>query len=170
MKHIRVGRLAALLTHRHSFLFFNVLITYLLIASIVQMIPMIFNEENNVHRLEEILDATATMLVAYGVVLEERESLMRILGVTRDYLDDCVDHLCHDLGVLLLVIGLLVEVTVQLIKIPNSIVNTDGIEWLIFLSGAIFTTIASYVMICNCIKMIRPAASFQQETAPLTKH
>lgn len=149
------SRLAGILIDRYSFTLFNLFIVYVLIASIIRMAPMLFNIINNIIELEGICDASATILIAYGVVLEERASLMKILGIPPKVLDDHIDHLCHDLGVELLVIGLLMEVVVQLIRIPNEIVNTDGIEWFIFLSGAIFAFLSSYLIIVNCFKLVR---------------
>jgi hypothetical protein len=119
------------------------------------MAPMLFDAGNYIHALDDICDANGTILIAYGVVLEERESIMRILGVCAGNIDCKIDGLCHDLGVELLVIGLFMEVVVQLIKIPNTIVNTDGIEWLLFIFGSVFAVTSACLIVVNCFKLTR---------------
>jgi len=79
----------------------------------------------------EGVSGLATMFVGYGVVVESRADLMRIGGLypalDSDY-QHRIDGLCHDYGLLFLVVALLLEVSEQLLLLPNDFVNTAGFE------------------------------------------
>lgn len=91
------------------------------------------------HGMEEILEGLGTILVALGVALEERETLMKFLGVYPAGLTPVqarVDHHCHGYGLLLLLVGLLVEVAVYVIRMPN--LNTVDFDPALLLAGTAF--------------------------------
>ena len=118
---------------------------------IVKMIPMLFHTANNVPELEEMVDGIATIFVAYGVALEERGSLMHIFHLYPALVSprqDFTDHICHSYGLSLLLLGLFMELAVQLVKIPDRVINTQGIEWLMF-SIALAFIMGSTYMICR---------------------
>jgi hypothetical protein len=118
---------------------------------IVKMIPMLFQTTQNVTELEEMVDGIATIFVAYGVALEERSSLMHIFHLYPARFSprqEFTDHICHSYGLSLLLLGLFMELAVQLVKIPDRVINTQGIEWLMF-SIALAFIVASTYMICR---------------------
>lgn len=72
--------------------------------------------------MEDILAGLSTILVAYGVVLEERETLLRFLRVYPGELtplQERVDHLCRGYGLLVILLGMFVGVFVYLIRMPD---------------------------------------------------
>jgi len=91
------------------------------------------------HGMEETLEGLGTILVALGVALEERETLMKFLGVYPTGLTPvqaCVDHHCHGYGLLLLLAGLFVEVVVYVIRMPN--LETANFDPTLLLAGTAF--------------------------------
>lgn len=74
------------------------------------------------HAMEEILEGLGTILVAFGVAAEERETLLKFLRVYpegRTPAQARTDHHCHGYGLILLLVGLFVEVSVYLIRMPD---------------------------------------------------
>jgi hypothetical protein len=91
------------------------------------------------HGMEETLEGLGTILVALGVALEERETLMKFIGVYPAGLTPVqarVDHHCHGYGLLLLLVGLLVEVAVYVIRMPD--LNTVDFDPALLLAGTAF--------------------------------
>ena len=148
--------------NRHGITLFNLLLLGILVSSIVHMLGMLFDPANDFEEMERTLEGIATIFVAYGVVLEERESLLRIFRYYPRFVSDLesrVDHVCHDYGVLFLVIGLLVEVAAELVKIPNRIVNTDNLEGILFGVGLLLLVAGGYYTAEFCHRLFtnRPA-------------
>ncbi|MBU1231105.1 MAG: hypothetical protein KKA55_13780 [Proteobacteria bacterium] len=81
------------------------------------------------HALEEILQGLSTILVAFGVVLQEREALLTFLKLYphgRTPLQARVDHHCSGYGLSVILVGLFVGVAVYLIRMPDlDIVDFD---------------------------------------------
>jgi hypothetical protein len=150
--------LAKALTSRTSICIVNGLLLLITGASLYQAGKLLFNLTNDFAAIEEILDDLATIFIAYGVGLEERGALMGFSGLYPRFFDareDAADHLCHAHGLYLLLLGLAMEVSVALIKIPNTIVNTDGVEGLIFGIGLALCAAAGFVLAGLCHRLIR---------------
>ena len=97
--------------------------------------------------MEEILEGLGTILVALGVALEERETLMKFIGVYPAGLTPeqaCVDHHCHGYGLLLLLVGLFVEVAVYIIRMPN--LDTVDFDPGLILVGTAFCVLGSLLL------------------------
>lgn len=133
--------------------FFIALINLLLLASginsVRSMLPLLGNAVNDISTLEHISEGYGTILIAFGVAAEERESLMRFFGLYPRFasaLQTAVDHVCHDFGLSILLLGLFMELGVQAVKLPNEIINTDGIEHLIFGATAVLMALTTWVL------------------------
>ena len=70
-------KLAKILTSRLSLCIINGLILTITLTSLYETTKLLFNRTNDFNQIEEILDGIGTIFVAYGVALEERDSLMR---------------------------------------------------------------------------------------------
>jgi len=117
-------RLLFCLTSRTAISLFNIVILLLLVQGVLEVaFSFHFNLELPVqHDMEETLEGLGTILVALGVALEERETLMKFLKLYPEGLtpfQELVDHHCHGYGLILLLLGLLVEVVVYIVKMPN---------------------------------------------------
>lgn len=92
------------------------------------------------HAMEEILEGLGTILVAFGVAAEERETLLKFLGVYpqgRTTQQARTDHHCHGYGLILLLVGLFVEVSVYIIRMPD--LPTLDFDILLILTGTALT-------------------------------
>jgi len=117
----------------------NLLLLALLMQGVFQVLVQMPRVAEFQHGMEEILEGLGTILVALGVALEERETLMKFLGVYPAGLTPLqvqVDHHCHGYGLLLLLAGLFVEVCVYIIRMPN--LDTVNFDPALLLVGALF--------------------------------
>ena len=90
------------------------------------------------HAMEEIIAVLAAILVAFGVALEERETLLKFVGLYPDGLtpqQGRMDHHCHGHGLSLLLLGLFSEVAVYLIRMPD--INTLDFDMVLIALGAV---------------------------------
>ena len=90
------------------------------------------------HAMEEIIAGLAAILVAFGVALEERETLLKFVGLYPDGLtpqQGRMDHHCHGHGLSLLLLGLSPEVAVHLIRMPD--INTLDFDMVLIALGAV---------------------------------
>jgi hypothetical protein len=88
--------------------------------------------------MEEIIAGLAAILVAFGVALEERETLLKFVGLYPDGLtpqQERMDHHCHGHGLSLLLLGLFSEVAVYLIRMPD--INTLDFDMVLIALGAV---------------------------------
>lgn len=110
------------LTSRTAINVGNIFLLFLLLHGIYAVLADFSHVDELQHGMEETLEGLGTILVALGVALEERETLMKFLGVYPEGLTPVqsrVDHHCHGYGLLLLLVGLFVEVSVYLIRMPD---------------------------------------------------
>ena len=90
------------------------------------------------HAMEEVIAGLAAILVAFGVALEERETLLKFVGLYPDGLtpqQGRMDHHCHGHGLSLLLLGLFSEVAVYLIRMPD--INTLDFDMVLIALGAV---------------------------------
>ncbi len=73
------------LTGRNGILFFNVLILALSIFSLWITAPMLLNAVDNIADLENVSESLGVILIAYGVAIEERHSLMPFSSFIRNF-------------------------------------------------------------------------------------
>jgi len=127
------------LTSRTAINVVNLFLLLLLLHGISEVLSNFSRVAELQHGMEETLEGLGTILVALGVALEERETLMKFLGVYPAGLTPVqarVDHHCHGYGLLLLLVGLLVEVAVYVIRMPN--LNTVDFDPALLLAGTAF--------------------------------
>ena len=90
------------------------------------------------HAMEEIIAGLAAILVAFGVALEERETLLKFVGLYPDGLtpqQGRMDHHCHGHGLSLLLLVLFSEVAVYLIRMPD--ITTLDFDMVLIALGAV---------------------------------
>ena len=150
-------RLGRFLTHRYTLIVFNLVLLAILFNSFWEAFGYLTDAVNNADEIEEVLDGLGAIFVAYGVALEERETLMKIFRLypkLQNPLEEEIDHICHISGLLLLVAGLFMEVAVEAVKLPDSIFNTRGLETWVFCAGFLFGTLAAGVLIHQAYKLL----------------
>ena len=89
------------------------------------------NPANHFEEAVELWEGYGTILLGLGVILEEHASLGHIFGLRRnaDSEANAVERVCHDYGVLFCVLGVIVELFAWLVKIPNIVLDSYGVEF-----------------------------------------
>lgn len=138
----------------------NTIFMGIMVFSFADITCTLGNSVDDTERVESILEGLATMFVAYGVALEEREFLMRMIGYYPASLtpqETYLDHISHHYGVLLLIVGLIAEVIIQIIKIPDRFIDTFSFELLIYALAAVCLVVIGYWLVAFCYKLVQAA-------------
>lgn len=158
---------AYFLLNRYTVTIFNLLLMVLLVLALKDLIELLMTEKQAVEEMLKVVGGTGTIMVTYGIVLEEREALMHIFGCYPKHKtpNQCLtDNICSDAGILLLVIGLLVEVLTEIVEIPDAIVNTKGHESVIFAAGGFLLVITLLHFVIFCYKLLTLKHKARQQT------
>lgn len=100
-----------------------------------------------IDHMNEILDGIAGVFVAIGVLMEERETILKISGAKPRSNDEYLNEVAHHNGMGLLLIGLFMELISLMIESPKNIVNTSGIEMYLYIIGFIVIVIAALIKV-----------------------
>ena len=97
------------------------------------------------------------ILISWGVALEERHKLREVFGLEpeeskeetdfHDPYEEALDENCHRYGLGLLLLGLFAEVGEECVKIPDRIINTDGIESEVLIFSGLLLFLGGVLMI-----------------------
>jgi hypothetical protein len=101
------------------------------------------------HELMEIATGLGVVLIGWGVAIEERRTLREIFKVTPEGespTEAAIDHECHTHGVGLLILGLFAEICIEVVRLPNRILNTETISDSIISLAIAFLAVGIYVM------------------------
>lgn len=157
MKDIINGkRMMLWLMSKGGMIVFNLVIFVISIFSASSLVSLLMDPANNVKDVDDILNAIATIFVAYGVALEERETIYRIFGSAQQAagaLEEKLNHLAHDYGLMFLVVALFVEVTSEIVKIPGLTLKTPYLEESMVISGIALTLYMLAILFSFTIKV-----------------
>ncbi len=129
-----------LLVSRTGIIVMSILLALLMLQGVWDVLRNIHAVDQQQHAMEEILEGLGTILVAFGVALEERETLLKFVGLYpggRTPQQARVDHHCHGYGLSLLLLGLFAEVAVYLIRMPD--LDTVDFDPALIVLGALFS-------------------------------
>lgn len=104
----------------------------------------------------EIVTGIGIIMIGWGVVLEERKTLREIfgvLGMPDEAWQEMVDHTCHHYGVGQLSIGLMAEICIELIKIPNTIIYTGEVDDYLVAAGLAFVAVGALLLVRHVLVM-----------------
>lgn len=104
----------------------------------------------------DVLEGLAIILIGYGVALEEREFFRRkagLLAVGDPAHQARLDESCHQLGIVLLLLGLFSEIPLSLVEMPNSIFDTSGTEMHMLALSMGFQLLAMIFLMRHLIKL-----------------
>jgi hypothetical protein len=116
-----------LLVHPWTIAFVNASILLVLVLGFVYMLHTAMEP---LHQAEEIISGLGVILIGWGVALEERLKLREIFDLigADEARQKGIDETCHRFGVGHLLFGLFSEIAVEAVRIPDEIINTNGIE------------------------------------------
>jgi len=146
------------LTHRRTIVVLNGLLFFITLGVVYDAFVLFFRAGNDVLAIENLLDGIATIFVAYGVALEERDTLMKFFKLYPRYLDDVqkeTDAVCHFYGLSYLLVGLFMEVAIETIKLPHKVFNTVMAEEIVFGIGLVFCVTACVLLLKNICLLSR---------------
>ena len=89
--------------------------------------------EDFIHSMTYLWEGYGTIVLGFGVVLEERKAMKHVFSIHQD--ENWTDEVSHKYGVIFVMMGLFIEILAWLVKIPNEVLNTESIE-LFFLNTA----------------------------------
>ena len=142
---------AKALISRTGILILNLILTLLSVSVIFDLVSVLI-ADNNIDSLDDLIGNVATIMVAFGVLIEERHEIKKLVGAVdhseeRDYLD----AISIKYGVLYIVMGLFIEVFVEATKIPMRFLEGGPIE-----SGLVILSVAlSFIGFCGSILFTR---------------
>jgi Mn2+/Fe2+ NRAMP family transporter len=142
-------QVARVLLSRSSVCVLNFIILTVTVSALYEASKLLFNVTNDFDQIEGLLGGPSAIFVAYGVALEERDYLMQFFKLYPTYWnhsEEAVDRACHFYGLCVLLLGLFMEVSVEVLKIPNNLLNTQGHEGVIFGVGLLFSAVTSVLL------------------------
>lgn len=151
-------KLGLLLTHRVTLAFFNILLTVILFITLRDSFSFVRDLSHNVEAIEDLLEGIATIFVAYGVALEERDTLMKVFKLYPAFespAQAATDKLCHFYGLSYLLIGLFMEVIIETVKLPYRFFHTPVAEETIFIVGFLFCGAAIILLLRNSLLLLK---------------
>ena len=105
----------------------------------------------------EIVTGIGIIMIGWGVLLEERRTLREIFGLLGGRDEDwqaAIDHACHNYGVGQLSIGLMAEICIELIKIPNTIIYTGEVDDYLVAAGLFFVGVGALLLVRHVFVML----------------
>ena len=102
----------------------------------------------DLHEPMDIVTGIGIIMIGWGVVLEERFTLREIFGLTGgpdEAFQAALDHTCHNYGVGQLVLGLMAEICIEMIKIPNNIIYTGEVDDFLVAGGLVFVGLGALI-------------------------
>lgn len=104
----------------------------------------------------EIVTGIGIIMIGWGVVLEERVTLREIFGLIGgpdEAWEAALDHTCHNYGVGQLVLGLMAEICIEMIKIPNTIIYTGDVDDYLVAAGLVFVGFGAVLLVRHVLIM-----------------
>lgn len=116
----------------------------------------------DLHEPMEVVEGMGVILIGWGVALEERHALREIFALTaheEEAWQVTVDHICHSAGIGLLVFGLFAEMCVEIVRLPNHIINTDKVDHTVIWASLFFLVLSALILLQHVIALF--GKSFQ---------
>jgi hypothetical protein len=114
---------------RYFILIMNAFISYFIFKLLLEYSNPIPDNQSLYNEILEPFDGIGTILIGWGVALEERLTLRGIFYLinTKDSEQELwLDDICHRYGVGFLIFGLFSEILTACVRMPNSIIYTEG--------------------------------------------
>ncbi|MDR3670864.1 MAG: hypothetical protein P4L36_08470 [Holophaga sp.] len=147
-----------LLTSRTALIAMNAVFTYCTALILWGVVLEMRHGQPNMHELDQIIEGMAVISIAFGVALESREDIMEILRLYPRFLcatEERIDQVCKDFGIGFLLYGLFMEIPNQMVRIPNHIVNTAGIELPTLMLSVVFVAAILLTSLMATWRLIR---------------
>jgi hypothetical protein len=134
----------------------NVLILFPMVLSIVDVGRSIL-AHGNPDELVNVMSTVSSIMIGWGVALEEREVIRRVAGGKggpNEARQSKIDGQCHSFGVAQLVLGLFSDIPVAMISLPDRIINATGIEYELLWVSIVLIAIAAVVQARHILLLV----------------
>ncbi len=128
------------------------------VLSLLIVLPMVFSigevsghlfGKPDIKEEMDICTGIGVIMIGLGVALEERKTLREVFGLlggADEAWQASIDHLCHNYGAGQLVIGLLAEIFIEAIKIPNTILYTGEVDDYLVVGSLFFVGLGALLL------------------------
>jgi hypothetical protein len=134
----------------------NLLILCLMVLSIVDVGRNIFWHAST-EELVIIMSTVSSIMIGWGVALEEREVIRRVAGL-KGGPDEArqarIDGHCHSFGVAQLVLGLFADIPMAVIALPDRIINATGVEYELLWGAIVLIAVAAVVQVRHTVLLV----------------
>ncbi len=89
-------------------------------------------EIDTVDEMNDVLNGIAGVLIAFGVLLESRHIIIKMAKGDSKPVDEFLNEVAEHNGLGLLLVGLFMEIITLMIELPNTIIDTSGLEIYLF--------------------------------------
>ena len=144
-----LGFLIGKLLSRPAIAVIEVIVVVPQILTVLQVWQMLWRGPD-LHEPMDIVAGIGVIMIGLGVVLEERKTFRKIFGLTGgpdEAWQEHIDESCHYYGAGQLVMGFLAAISIDMIKIPNSIIYTGEVDDYLVAAGCIFIAIGAALLL-----------------------
>lgn len=153
-----VGGLVRFFLSRQIIMAYNLVILAISAMALVEITQLLLSPGNDFHEIIDIMEGLGVIYIGYGVVVEERASIFAAVGLYPALHNDeqeIVDHICHAYGLGYLVFGLLLEIVLYCVKLPNWLIDTEGRESPVLFIGVFMAAIVVVMMLRHIWLLLR---------------
>lgn len=157
-----VGGLVRFCLSRQMIVAYNVIILAVSAMALWEIVGLLRSAGNDFHEIIDIMEGLGVIYIGYGVVVEERASILTAVGLYPALHNDdqeVVDHICHAYGLGYLCLGLLLEIVLYCVKLPNWLIDTEGRESPVLFIGVGMAAIVVVMMLRHVWLLLRPQAA-----------
>lgn len=157
-----VGGLVRFFLSRPLIMLYNIAILAISAMALWEIVGLLRSPGNDFHEIIDIMEGLGVIYIGYGVVVEERASIFEAVGLypaLRSDDQEIVDHICHAYGLGYLCFGLLLEIVLYCVKLPNWLIDTEGRESPVLFIGVALAAIVVVMMLRHVWLLLRPQAA-----------
>ncbi|WP_428676897.1 hypothetical protein [Reyranella sp.] len=150
-----IRTLMLLLTSRYMIGLISLVICIPMVITLFEVSKVLWVKPDMKEEMD-IVTGIGIIMIGWGVVLEERKTLREIFGlleVQDEQWQLAIDHVCHNYGVGQLCIGLMAEICIELIKIPNTIIYTGEVDDYLVAAGLVFVGVGALLLVRHVLVM-----------------
>jgi len=138
----------------------NIAIFAIILSSVNSMMEYMLNLTEDIDRFDELSDALSAILVAYGIILEERIILMKmgkLYPAFKNREQTEYDELCERFGPIFLIAGCINEISTEILRIPHRFFNMslETQEMNFFILNNLIFAISAIALIIFTIRLIK---------------
>jgi hypothetical protein len=145
------------LISRFAIAFIEIVIVVPMVLATLHMTKVLWKSGMDLHEAMDIVSGVAIIMIALGVVLEERKTIREVFELTggpEEAGQERLDLHCHHYGVGQLVFGLFAAICIEMIKVPNTVIYTgETDDWLVA-GGMVFVLLGAFLLVRHAFALL----------------